>query len=143
MKGRPVGIEYKGTDYSTIMLSFPLYYLDTADAKSFLKYVMKEKFSHPTDINDHRLSGHSDMLYNYPNPFTDRTTVSFHLEQATHVNLTVYNMRGATVANLLDKKLDRGTCSVDFISAHLPSGIYQLVMKTPDQVMVRKMVIIR
>ena len=143
MKGRPVGIEYKGADYTTILLSFPLYYLDTVDARNFLKYVLKEKFSHPTAINDQKLPGSADMLQNYPNPFSEKTTVSFVLKEPSNVNLTVYDMQGAVVSMLLDKKLDRGSYSVGFASAHLPSGIYQLVMKTPDQVKVRKMVIIK
>jgi hypothetical protein len=143
MKGRPVGIEYKGIDYTTILLSFPLYYLDTSEARNFLKYVMKEKFSHPTAIDDNKFPGNEEMLQNYPNPFNERTTISFVLKEATNVNLTVYNMRGSVVAQPLDKKLECGNYSINFSSSQLPAGIYQMVMRTSDQVGVRKIVVVR
>ena len=36
MKGKPVGIEYPGDDYKVILLSVPLYYLDSAEAKTLV-----------------------------------------------------------------------------------------------------------
>lgn len=143
MKGKNVGIEYKGTDYATIMLSFPLYYMDTMDARNFIQYVMKEKFSHPTGTNDQKPAGNTMMLQNHPNPFSEITTVTFSLDNPVHVNLRVYDMHGSVVARLLDRKMESGKHTLDFRSAGLPSGIYQMVMTTPDHVSVRKMVIIR
>jgi hypothetical protein len=33
LKGKPVGVEYIGTDYKTVTLSFPLYYMNISEAK--------------------------------------------------------------------------------------------------------------
>jgi hypothetical protein len=38
-----VGIEYMGDDHKTVWLSFPLYYLDTADARKLVRYVINSQ----------------------------------------------------------------------------------------------------
>lgn len=142
MKGKAVGIEYMGDDYKTILLSFPLYYLDTADARKFLKFVMKEKFSHPTGINDPAFDSGRGKLINYPNPCSDHTKISFELQEPADVTLLVYDVRGVVVAKILERKLDSGIHTVQYSVNDLPSGIYQLVLKTPGETRIQKMVVL-
>ncbi|MBW7998007.1 MAG: carboxypeptidase regulatory-like domain-containing protein, partial [Candidatus Glassbacteria bacterium] len=48
------------------------------------------------------------LSQNVPNPFNPSTTISYALEQQARVNLAVYNLRGRTVAVLVDKVQGEG-----------------------------------
>jgi hypothetical protein len=73
------------------------------------------------------------LLQNYPNPFNPTTTIPFHVpgegEKLPHVILTVYDVRGRSVRNLLDRELHPGVYEVvwdgkDRSGREVPSGIY-------------------
>ena len=68
---------------------------------------------------------------NYPNPFRDRTTITFALPQATRTTLAVYNLLGQRVATLIDGFLPAGRYQVVFDARTLPAGLYQYRLETP------------
>lgn len=78
---------------------------------------------------------------NYPNPFNPTTTISFTLNEATNVELIVYDRLGREVTRLLDSNLGAGTHTVDFNASQYPSGIYFYRIKTPERTEVRKMIL--
>ena len=49
---------------------------------------------------------------NYPNPFTDATTLRFALPEATDVRLVVFDLLGREVARLVEERLPAGTHEV-------------------------------
>jgi hypothetical protein len=142
-QGRAVGIEYMGNDYKTIVLSFPLYYLDRADARKLMKYVMTEKFSHPTGIPDPTAIKENLSLVIYPNPATGSFTCSWYLDEPSPVILKLYDLQGREIRTLLNAKKDRGVHTVRFDAGNLPQGIYQVVLTTGGSVAVKKVVLIR
>jgi len=143
MNGKPVGLEYMGTDFKTILLSFPLWYLDTADARALMGYVMKNKFTHPVGIDEPGTAGNGIVLQSYPNPFSDKTTVTFLLPNAAEVNLSVYNLQGVRVSTLIHQRLEEGLYSYPVMAGNMPSGLYQVVLKTANSITSRKIVLIR
>lgn len=60
----------------------------------------------------------------YPNPFNSRTTVQFALRNAGAVNLTVWDMSGRKVQQLLDETMEAGSHSITMDGGSLPSGLY-------------------
>ncbi|CAN5632302.1 hypothetical protein BH10BAC5_BH10BAC5_00730 [soil metagenome] len=78
---------------------------------------------------------------NYPNPFNPTTTISFTLQEASSVTITVYDRLGREVTDLLNSSLSAGYHTVDFNAATMPSGIYFYRIKTPDRTEVRKMLL--
>lgn len=78
---------------------------------------------------------------NYPNPFNPTTTISFTLNDATSVELTVYDRLGREVTRLLDTNLGAGTHTAEFNAKDYPSGIYFYRIKTPERTEVRKMIL--
>jgi hypothetical protein len=61
---------------------------------------------------------------NYPNPFNPSTSIKFALPAPAKVNITVYDMMGSEVANLISKDFAAGSHQVEFNAANLASGSY-------------------
>ena len=61
---------------------------------------------------------------NHPNPFNPTTTISFALPEASQVTLTVYDVQGQVVAQLVNGWRDAGSHSTTFDGTNLASGIY-------------------
>ncbi len=61
---------------------------------------------------------------NYPNPFNPTTTISYALPFNSEVKLTVYNMLGKKVAELVNSTQNAGIHATSWNAANMPSGIY-------------------
>jgi subtilisin family serine protease len=84
----------------------------------------------------------------YPNPFNSRTIVSYALPAETFVRLTVLNTLGQEVTVLENQRKPAGRYSVtwDGLDAHgiaAPSGIYFCRLLTDNQVLIKKMTLLR
>jgi photosystem II stability/assembly factor-like uncharacterized protein len=80
---------------------------------------------------------------NYPNPFNPSTTISFTLDRDGFVNLNVYDVAGRVVATILNKEMTAGTYDVGFNAQGLASGVYFYKLKTAEQEMTKKMILLR
>ena len=80
---------------------------------------------------------------NYPNPFNPSTTISFTLDRDGFVSLNVYDVAGRVVATVLNKTMTTGSYDVGFNANGLSSGVYFYKLKTADQEMTRKMILLR
>lgn len=143
MQGKAVGLEYLGDDFKTILLSFPLFYVDTLDARELMKTVMKYKFSHPVGIQEPVKPEDNLMFRIYPNPFCDITTLSFRIGVTTQATVLVYNMQGTLISILLNRKLDTGTHTIELMGSDLPAGVYQVFLKTTNSVATKKIVLVK
>lgn len=71
---------------------------------------------------------------NFPNPFNPSTTISFSLAEQSTVSITIYNILGQRVRQLIDgKELFAGTWSVKFDGARSPSGTYFAVISVRNR----------
>ena len=61
---------------------------------------------------------------NFPNPFTQSTTLRYSLPQTMQVRLAVYDMLGREVALLVDAQQEAGIHTTEFDAGNLPAGIY-------------------
>ncbi len=148
--GLPVGIEYLGDDYNLVMLSFPLYYTVSTQAKSFVDYVLTEKFAEEVSADPQDLvhKPNTRLHPNYPNPFNPETTISFHIASEGNVKLDIYNVKGQLVTTLIDKNMLAGTHQIvwdgkDSNENHASSGVYLYRLKTVDHQSSRKMILLK
>ncbi|MFH5882876.1 MXAN_6640 family putative metalloprotease [Halalkalibaculum sp. DA3122] len=85
----------------------------------------------------------TEVTQNYPNPFNPTTKIEFGLLQQSHVQLSVYNVAGQKVSTLRDEILPAGVYEVLFDGSNLASGVYFYRLVTDQQVIVKKMTLIK
>ena len=81
------------------------------------------------------------LFNNYPNPFNPTTEISYEIPDAGNVNLTVYNVAGEVVKELVNKYNDVGRYSITFNANNLSSGIYFYRLQAKNYAEVKKMVL--
>jgi len=126
LKGNPVGVEYLGEDYKTVVLTFPLYYMGEAQATALVRHVLLDRFSEPTEVEPIAAGLPSSyMLHqNYPNPFNPSTRIAFDLPDNSRVSLKIFDVLGREVATLLDEQMEAGRHLVSWNADGMPSGVY-------------------
>ena len=85
---------------------------------------------------------------NYPNPFNPVTTIWFGLPEPRRVSLTIVNMLGQEVAELLNGWKDLGhheICwqSLDNQGVPVASGVYFAVLRDGTSIDIRKMMLLK
>ena len=65
-----------------------------------------------------------ELRQNYPNPFNPSTKINFYIPENDFVNLSVYNLVGEKVGELVNEALSAGEYNINFEGADLPSGVY-------------------
>lgn len=95
-------------------------------------------------INDNVVPVDFYVNQNYPNPFNPSTTISFGLPKESFVDLRVYNVLGQEVAVLISNQIRKaGNQQVKFDGAALASGTYIYRLKTDNQVVTKKMILMK
>ncbi len=83
------------------------------------------------------------LLSNYPNPFSGQTLLTFDMDRADHVSLSVFDMAGRRVASLTDQTLPPGSHELSFEARGLPAGVYLARLQTSSGTLTRKLVVVR
>ncbi len=78
-----------------------------------------------------------------PNPFNPTTTLSFTLPAAARVKLSVFDIAGRQVAELVDGFQNAGVHEVIWDAAGLPSGIYCAHLSAGSRSAAQKMVLLK
>lgn len=97
-----------------------------------------------TDLNvDEPTVADFSLYQNYPNPFNPSTKISFEIPAISKVQLSVYNLLGEKVVELLNQEIAAGKHSIDFNAKELTSGIYFYEIRTKSFFNVKKMVLVK
>src|SRR4030095_10294387 len=67
---------------------------------------------------------HFSLSQNYPNPFNTTTNIKFDLPKSGFVKITVYDLLGREVTQLLNQQLQAGSYNVDWDGSNYSSGVY-------------------
>jgi hypothetical protein len=82
------------------------------------------------------------LMQNNPNPFCSTTDINYHLNQKTHVELSVYGVTGKLVKTLLKGQQSAGRQTLTFDGSELPSGIYICTLKAGRLTKSKKMLLL-
>jgi hypothetical protein len=80
---------------------------------------------------------------NYPNPFNPNTVISFQLPVGSRVTLKVFDLLGREVATLVNGQRSAGRHEVSFDASRLSSGMYMYRLETGNQIITKKMMLIK
>ena len=104
-------------------------------------------------VNIHHIKSdvfpHSFNLYPaYPNPFNPTTTIRYNLPKDAMANITIYDMMGNVVNNLLDSQQSSGFKSIQWNATNdagspVSAGIYLYMIQAGDFRQTKKMVLLK
>ena len=83
------------------------------------------------------------LAQNYPNPFNPSTEISFTVPSRSHVTLTVFNLLGMQVAELVNGEKEAGSYNVLFNASTMASGVYFYRLQAGNFLQTRKMVLLK
>jgi hypothetical protein len=83
------------------------------------------------------------LAQNHPNPFNPTTQISFTIPKAGVVKLSVYNLLGEVVTELVNTNLEAGSHQYQFNANNLTSGIYFYSISVNGFTEVKKMNLIK
>ena len=84
-----------------------------------------------------------ELYQNYPNPFNAKTMISYTLKEKQHVSVTIYDLLGRKIKELVNEQQLSGIYSVSFDAEKLPSGIYFYTLTAGNFVDSKKMVVLK
>ena len=85
---------------------------------------------------------------NYPNPFNPNTEIRFSIPRANDVKLSIYDVQGRLIKQVLDKRLGMGQYTMQWDATNhrgesVPSGVYFYILETPDYQKTRRMLLLK
>jgi len=97
------------------------------------------------DAGDNRMSMKltSHFIRSFPNPFNSETTISYSLLHPGYVSLQLFNLYGQRVSKLFEGNRQAGVYSANLSGRDLASGLYFMRLEASDQVLTRKVMLIR
>jgi hypothetical protein len=84
-----------------------------------------------------------NLAQNYPNPFNPTTTISYSVIKSEKVRLTVYNVLGVKVADLVNETKAPGTYTASFNASNLASGVYFYKLESGSNTVSKKMMLLK
>jgi len=94
--------------------------------------------NHPTEM-----PGEFELQQNFPNPFNPVTQISYQIPESELVTLTVYDMTGREVKELVNQRQTPGFYQVEFNAGSMSSGIYLYRLQAGEQTQTRKLTLIK
>jgi len=119
---------YNGVDSATAQNTFVVTFVRVTVGINIISSEVPERFN---------------LENNYPNPFNPSTVIKFDVAITEDVNITIYDMLGRKVENLVNEKLQPGKYEVTFNAANYSSGIYYYRMESKEFIQTKKMLLVK
>jgi hypothetical protein len=109
-----------------------------------VQFIMIEKgdnLLNPTSVSN--IQKNDLGLTNYPNPFSNSTTIQFQTSSEEWVVLEVFDQTGKKISTLINKALPSGMHEVNFDGNSFPEGLYFYQLKVGSAMQVQKLILKR
>lgn len=139
VQGKGSSTEIQGYSYSDVVNQPGIYYyrLKQCDFDGTFEYsneVMVEVIALPGDYA---------LAQNYPNPFNPSTSITYVIPSEGFVNLSVFNLLGQKVTELVNEVKESGNHTIVFDAGNLSSGTYIYTLRVNGNTITRKMTLIK
>lgn len=101
------------------------------------------EYSGTIEVDVIGVGGTYTLVQNYPNPFNPETKINYYLPEKGLVNLSVFNMLGEKVAEIISAFQDAGEYSVNFDGRNLNSGVYVYSLQVNGNILNKKMTLLK
>jgi uncharacterized protein (DUF362 family) len=81
------------------------------------------------------------LFDNWPNPFNGSTIIRYYTPKSQHVTLKIFNGLGQVVETLVDGHISSGEHQLNWISNHLPSGMYFARLQAGKHIKTQKLIL--
>jgi len=151
-QGRTMGLHTEQAGSKTVFLTFDPLTLDTAPGywwtePNVSSIVGKSLlwFGLPSDVEETTpgVVTSYDLNQNYPNPFNPETKITYSISQPGLVKLSVYNVLGQKVADLVNEQKAPATYHVTWNAKDMASGVYFYRIEAGDFSKTMKMMLLR
>lgn len=89
------------------------------------------------------IPGKYSLEQNYPNPFNPQTKIKFALPKDEFVKITLFDISGREVSNIVNEKLSAGNYEADFNGSNMASGTYFYKIEAGNFVETKKMILLK
>jgi len=98
--------------------------------------------------SDLTMPSQNSLSQNFPNPFNPETIIEFNIKNREQVNISIYDLKGNLVSNLIDNIYAPGNYSVIWNAENIngnavPSGLYFYQLKTSSDILTKSMLLVR
>ena len=114
-----------------------LYRLKQIDFDGSFKYY---NFSESVEVG---APANYELAQNFPNPFNPTTRIKYAVQVDGFVNLSIYNILGEKVADVVNEIQKAGVYEITFDASSLSSGMYIYIIKVNNFEDVKKMLIMK
>ncbi len=142
-------VNYSYTDEEVMAGATYYYWLQSVEYGGHMEYYGPATLTLPDNGNIHgtpEIPLQTGIKTIYPNPFNPQATVSFGIQEAGNVNLTIYNIKGEKVKSIYNGYLEKGTYRClwngkDEANTNCSSGIYFVRMTSAAGISNKKVVL--
>ena len=149
----PFSIELDAAGTSPDSIWIQMIVVSDSDDPAFGAYALVDDLSFGVTTDVEQFSGvpkYYALNQNYPNPFNPTTTISYSIPSVDagiileqNVNLTVFDLLGREVKNLVNESKQPGNYEITFDASSLTSGIYYYTLTTSNYIQTKKMLLIK
>lgn len=141
-----VAVQYDGSalnGHKTVCMSYALANLEDGEFPSTRAEVLHRilEFFNPTTGTDETVYNEWNSISLYPNPASDRVTLSFTLENESTVEIAIYDLSGRKLVVEAEKLYVAGKNDVRLETAHLPGGTYFYKVISGDRISTGKLIL--
>lgn len=106
-----------------------------------------DPIEHVDSVNKNEPPSNFYLYQNYPNPFNPSTEIHYNIDHNTHIKLSIYNIRGKKILDLVDDYQTAGHHSITWsgqnrFGTKISSGLYFCVLKDQFQKKIIKMTLV-
>lgn len=99
--------------------------LESVLLKNFQSLPVIKNSACATGLDDINRDAGDTLILNYPNPFTESTSITFKTKGG-HTLVQIMDTLGRVITNLVDRDYVPGSFTVSFNSGALPTGVYYM-----------------
>ena len=84
-----------------------------------------------------------DLSQNYPNPFNPVTDIKFTIPYYEFISLNVYDLHGNKIDRIYEGYISPGKYNMEWNASEFPSGFYIYELKFRDEIINKKMMLLK